>query len=80
MLYTFIIVCSNKNQLPVMMIFSIEGAVERNMKSTNTASSDGSKHMLALARIDGGMQVECSKAEKKKQCVSAAVDIDSYEV
>ena len=48
-----------------MMIFSIQGAVERNVKSTNTASSDGSKHVLALARIDGGMQVECSKAEKK---------------
>ena len=63
-----------------MMIFSIEGAVERNVKSTNTASSDGSKHVLDLVRIDGGRRVECSKAEKKEQCVSAAVDIDSYEV
>jgi len=65
MLYPYLIVCNDKNQLPVMMIFSIQGAVERNVKSTNTASSDGSKHVLDLARIDGGKRVECSKAERK---------------
>lgn len=77
MLYTFLIVCNDDLKT---LFFSIQGAVERNVKSTNTASSDGSKHMLDLARIDRGRRVECSKAEKKKQCVSAAVDIDSYEV